>query len=140
MLAMVLVAAVPAYAQDATIEGDGESTNNETFLLAGDNSQVALNGSEQELDQSVFQYNNPEVDIDGDDNQVAQGGNSVEADQEQYSFNLLFGGFNDADFDGIDDFIAFGDFGNDGVDDEFENEDDDVDFGNVEGANAIIVE
>ncbi|QIN80154.1 hypothetical protein GBA65_18350 [Rubrobacter marinus] len=124
-LAMVLVAAVPAYAQDATIEGDDNSESNETFLLAGDNSQVALNDSSQSLDQTAFQYNSPVVNIDGDENQVAQGGNSVEADQAQYSFNVLFGGFNDADFDGIDDsfdyFIAFGDFDGDGVDDELEN-------------------
>ncbi len=79
MLAMMLVVAVPAFAQDATIEGDDESITNETSATVGDNSQLALNSSSQTLDQTAYQYNNPEVDISGDDNEVAQGGNGVSA-------------------------------------------------------------
>ncbi|QIN78217.1 hypothetical protein GBA65_06500 [Rubrobacter marinus] len=94
VLAMMLATAVPAFAQDATIEGDDESVTEEIFLFAGDNSQVALNDSSQSLDQTVFQYNNPVVNIDGDDNEVAQGGNGVSAEQEQFNANVLFGGFN----------------------------------------------
>lgn len=125
MLAMMALAAVPALAQDATIEGDGDDgdvTISRTFLSAGDGSQVALNDCEQSLDQTVYQYNSPEVNIDGDDNEVARGGTSVSAEQAQYSFGLLFGGFDDADFDDSFDYlIAFRDFDNDGVDDEVGN-------------------
>ncbi len=46
LLAMVLVAAAPALAQDAVIEGDSEESSNEVSATAGDNSQVALNDCE----------------------------------------------------------------------------------------------
>ena len=119
---MVLVAAVPAYARDAS-SGDNEE-NNESIVFVGDGSQLGFNGLEQELDQTAYRYNDPVANTNGDGNEVAQDGNSVEADQEQYSFDLLYG-FNDAGIDdSFDYFILFGDF--DGVDDEFEDDEDEA--------------
>ncbi|QIN80257.1 hypothetical protein GBA65_18985 [Rubrobacter marinus] len=106
LLAMVLVAAAPALAQDAVIEGDDESVTDETSATAGDNSQVAVNDCEQVLDQVAYQYNNPVANISGDENEVAQGGNGVDAEQVQYCVNLLQGGFNEVDVDEDDDGVV----------------------------------
>ncbi|QIN79241.1 hypothetical protein GBA65_12750 [Rubrobacter marinus] len=106
MLAMALVAAAPALAQDAVIEGDDESSTDETSVEAGQYSQVAVNDCEQVLDQVAYQYNAPVADVSGDENEVAQGGNGVDAEQVQYCVNLLQGGFNEADVDEDDDGVV----------------------------------
>ena len=79
ILAMMLVASAPAFAHD-----------NETLLLARDDSQVAFNDSSQSMDAVAYQYNRVNISGDGD-NEVAQGG--VNQEQTQYNANLLFGGF-----------------------------------------------
>lgn len=75
VLAMTLVAAVPALAQDATVEGDGDvlRVGDDATLQSIDNTQVALQFlGEQNADQDVT--------IDGDENAV--GGINQEQTQE----------------------------------------------------------
>ena len=143
---MMLVAAAPASAQGITFGDDDISGNGnngteqtvDTFQFTGadfgdqtitqnvsgnDNETGAINNQQQESDQTVqnaqaddgsFSFNVNGFDNEGDD------------DENRYYYE-------DADFDGIADifdyFVPFGDFDNDGVD-----------FGDVEGANALIVE
>ena len=105
MLAMVLVAAAPALAQGPFVDlGDDNSTvlyGDETSAQGGDQSQNAVNDSEQYLFQDVDQSNT----IIGDQTATATGtgegdvgaaagngqNNSVSAEQTQYSVNALYG-------------------------------------------------
>ena len=116
MLAMVLVAAVPAFAShlddDTTID---ISDVNAQFSLGSafgdDGSQNAVNvgqltfdnvanDAEQSNDQSVT-INGDQTATGGDDGGDANAGNEIEQDQSnsvegaqaQYSANLLYGGF-----------------------------------------------
>ena len=106
MLAMVLVAAAPALAH-TSIAFEGDVDNDFWFdisaALGGDQSQNAVNDSEQllfqdDIDQSNAIFGNQTATATGSgsgDVGAAAGNdqdNTVSAEQTQYSVNLLYGG------------------------------------------------
>lgn len=118
MLAMLLVSAVPAFAQEVTFGDDGDDSTNQ--FVESDQFSVADFG-----DQNA----SIEQNVTGDDNQT---GAAIGQDQIQFSDQVIQNSladdnsfaFNDSDFDGIDDdfdnSLVFGDFDNDGINDQFE--------------------
>ena len=133
MLAMVLVAAVPAFAQttvdnsDNEFDFDGEFNDNniavnDSSQLGGNQSNINGNGNvninEQEQDSGAFAG---DVNYSDNDDRGFYYGDDSEDDNDSRSF--YYSG--DEDSDGIADyfdfFVVYGDFDNDGVNDEFEN-------------------
>ena len=107
ILAMVMLTAVPALAHTSVVFED--DVDNDVWYwfdisaaLGGDQSQNAVNDSEQLLFQDIDQSNT----INGDQTATATGSgsgdvgaaagnsqeNSVSTEQTQYSVNLLYGG------------------------------------------------
>ena len=155
MLAMVLVAAVPAFAQSVTFEDDGNNNSQ------GDDATNQSVDSEQFTVAEFGDQNaNIEQNVNGDDNQTgaAIGQSQVQrsdqtiqnalADDESFAFNVngfdfdnngfddRFENGRDEDFDGIEDnsdvSVVFGDHDNDGVNDDEEfNRFNDSDFDGI---------
>lgn len=122
MLAMVLVAAVPAFAQTTVDNSDNEIDNNVEESFNGNNiavndSDIVQNGGDQSVVSGNGNVNINEQDAEQDSNAFAG--------DVQYGFEDRNNGdfedrndnnFEDADFDGIDDdfdfFVLFGGFDN----------------------------
>lgn len=143
-LAMVLVAAVPAYAQDATVgDNDGNNRNGEdnSTVQTADSSQytLAVFGDQTANQDANVSNNGGNVAVGGINQEQTQESNQMiqnaQSDDGSIAFNVndfdndginddeenRSVSFEDADFDGIADvfdyFVLFGDFDNDGVND-----------------------
>ncbi len=132
MLAMVLVAASPAFAQATAISGGNDVEFEDSFndfgeqsvfvgasqVNTGDANAVAIDDSE--ADASIDQ------DLDVSVDQVSSGFGSGGFDNGNGSGGFGSGGFDDGDFDDdgiLDEFdvvILVGDFNNNGILDDFE--------------------
>jgi len=88
MLAMVMVAAVPALAQDASTGDDNSIDDSNNVDVNGDDNNVGINDCQQFLQQSVLQSSNQSAAVSGD-GEIAQGGNNVSAEQYQACINAL---------------------------------------------------
>ncbi len=135
MLAMVLLSAMPAFAQSVTFEDDGDD-----FEQGDDATNQSVESSQYTVADFGDQNASIEQNVNGDDNQTgaAIGQNQVQssdqtiqnalADYGSVAFNSdgfdFDGFFEDEDFDGIeadsDVFVVFNDSDNDGFNDEEE--------------------
>ncbi len=124
MLAMLLVSAVPAFAQEVTFGDDGDD-----FEQGDDSTNQSVESDQFSVADFGDQNASIEQNVTGDDNQT---GAAIGQDQIQFSDQVIQNSladdnsfaFNDSDFDGIDDdfdnSLVFGDFDNDGINDQFE--------------------
>ncbi len=147
MLAMLLVSAVPAFAQEVTFGDDGDD-----FEQGDDSTNQFVESDQFSVADFGDQNASIEQNVTGDNNQTDA---AIGQDQNQFSDQVIQNSladddsfaFNDSDFDGIDDdfdnSLVFGDFDNDGINDQFENGNDnvfeDADFDGIEDDSDVSV-
>ena len=128
---MVLVAAVPAFAQEVTFEGDGDdfSQGDDATNQSVDSSQftVAEFGDQNATIEQNVNGNNNQTGAAIGQNQVQRSDQTIQnalADDESFAFNAndFDGFFEDEDYDGVEDdsdvSVVFGDSDNDGFNDD----------------------